>query len=142
MKKSILLVSVVVAVMMTGCGLKNGEIKESYKPVSIDNAQESDQAYIKAAGKLLIWSVDGVRKVNFVKLSIGIGIDSIKIKEGYHTLRGTLGVDINIGKVFYKKGHEYLIDYAYGDRKYGRQEIHYWVMDLTDNKVVYGKEFK
>ncbi len=108
-----------------------------YSPVYIDKAPDSELAYIKSADHLIIVTVDGERKVNFVKVMAGSGIDSIKIKEGNHTILGSLGVDINIGKVFYKKGHEYFIDYA----KEG-QRIHYWVKDLTEDKVVYGKEFK
>ncbi len=149
--KKMLFTMMISTLFLSGCGtLKggalgitdNGEVKSHYSPVYIDKAPDSELAYIKSANNLIIVTVDGERKVNFIKVMAGKGIDSIKIKEGYHTIICYLGVDINIGKVFYKKGHEYFIDYSKGDTSYGRQKIHYWVKDLTENKIVYGKEWK
>lgn len=108
----------------------------------IDKLPESELALIKTTEPLIIVIVDNERKVNFAKVTIGIGIKSMKIKEGNHTIMAYNGVDINIGKVFYKKGHEYLIDYKIGDTNYGKTKIHYWVKDITDNKIVYGEEIK
>lgn len=147
-KMSLSLLFLIIILNISGCSLKGGflgvtnvgEPRESYEPVYIDKAPESELAYIKTAGGIIIVSVDGDRKVNFAKVMVGIGIDSIKIKEGEHTIDGFIGADVRIGTVYYKKGHEYLIDYAKGSSSYGRQTVHYWVKDLTNNKIVYGKE--
>jgi hypothetical protein len=114
-----------------------GEEKKAYNPMYIDFLDDSELAFIKSADNLIIFSVNNERKVSPFKVTMGKGLDSIKIREGNHRISAWLGVDINIGKVFYKAGHTYFIDYA----KKG-DYVHYWVKDLTDNKIVYGKEIK
>ena len=126
---------------LTGCGVSyyEGQLKSSYNPTSMNGASKDKGALIKVADGLIIWKVDGERKVNFVKVMFGKGLDSIIVKEGKHTLSCSRGIDVNIGTINYKSGHEYFIDYIEvkdGDRR----SIHYWVKDITDNKIVYGKE--
>lgn len=150
MKKTVFGISILVgSILFTGCASKgsgllgvqdNGIVKEQYSPMYIDKLQESELAYVKSAENLIIVSVDGTRISPFYEVMLGQGADSIKIKEGSHTLMGFLGVDINIRKVFLQAGHEYFIDYTKKPGNYGRTKIHYWIKDLTDDKVVYGKE--
>lgn len=144
MKQKLFTLIMASSLFLSGCGMfkggllgvkDNGEVKSEYSPVYIDKAPDSELAYIKSADNLIIVTVNGERKVNFAKVALGQGIDSIKIKEGYHIIMLHLGMDIHIGKTFYKKGHEYFIDYAKKNRK-----VYYWVKDITENKVVYGKE--
>jgi len=146
MKRLIYILSIIfIGLNFNGCVYKmaydsmNSEYDKVYY---IDKLKESELALIKTTEPLIIVTVDNKRKVNFAKVTIGIGIKAMKIKEGIHTIMGYKGVDINIGKVFYKKGHEYLIDYKIGDTSYGRTKIHYWVKDITTNEIVYGKEIK
>lgn len=123
-------------------GVKNnGIVKKLYNPLYIDKDEDSKLAYIKAAENLIIVTVNGDRKTPFYKVMIGQGIDSIKIKEGTHTIKGWLGIDINIGSTYYKAGHDYFIDYKRESVSRGTK-ISYWIKDLTDNKIVYGKEVK
>jgi len=143
--KKYLYVFAVSLLFISGCasnssgllGVKDdGELKEQYEPpLAIDDAPISEQALIKAADNLIIVKVDGERYSNFAKVMIGQGVTSVRVREGEHTIMGSLGVDLNIGRVYYKKGHEYFIDYAKRHPK-----IHYWVEDLTENKIVYGKK--
>jgi len=125
-------------VLLSGCASHNtGEPRQSYSPLYLDKTTpEEELAFIKAADKVILISVDGVRKVNFAKVMFGKGLNSIKIKEGFHTLLGSFQErGLRIGKTFYKANHEYFIDYAVSDGY-----IHYWVKDLTENKIIYGKE--
>lgn len=142
MKKiSIGIMTLFIMLSLTGCGASyyEGQPKPLYNPTSIDGASENKGALIKVANGLIIWKVDGERKVNFVKAMFGKGLDSIIVKEGIHTLSCSKGMDVNIGAIKYKSGHEYFIDYL--EVKDGsRRSIHYWVIDITDNKIVYGKE--
>jgi hypothetical protein len=117
--------------------ITTGELKDSYSPVAINNADVNNSATIKVADGIIIWKVDGERQVNFLKVMFGNGFDSIIVTEGKHSFSGSFkGKDINVGQVYYKSGNEYLLDYVVkGDR------IHYWIKDLTTNEVVYGKEF-
>ena len=135
---------ILVTLMFSGCAsqsISQGGLKESYKPVAINNVEETDAALIKAASGLSIWKVDGERQVNGFKLLVKGGYDSILLSEGFHTISGSMGRDVNIGKTYYKKGHEYLIDYLkVMNGQSGK--IYYWVKDMTEGKVVYGKEKK
>ena len=128
--------------LFSGCASQSfseGGLKESYKPVAINNVDKSDAALIKAATGLSIWKIDGERQVNGFKVLFKGGYDSVLLSEGFHTISGTMGRDVNIGRTYYKKGHEYLIDYL--KVMNGRSgKIYYWVKDMTDGKVVYGKE--
>lgn len=135
---------IVSMLLLSGCapmkggfsgGKDDGELKASYKPLAIDDGPVSELAVIKAADNLIIVTVDGKRYSNFVKVMVGKGVAAVIVKEGRHTILGFLGVDLNIGSVFYKKGHEYFIDYARRSPK-----VHYWVEDLTTGEIVYGKK--
>lgn len=147
--KSFIFITIMLIVLngFTGCAMKGGvlgvkdlgEVKDKYTPIYINKLPEPELAYIKSANNLLIVTVDGDRKVPFYEVMVGKGIDSIKIKEGNHSIGGWLGVDINIGTVYYKAGHEYFIDYA-KKPGYRGTDIHYWIKDITENKIVYGKE--
>ena len=139
MKKIVyLVVAFAIALGFSGCGTKyyEGELRSSYMPEVINNASKDKSALIKVASGMTIWKVDRERKVNFLKMLFSGGLDSIIVEEGKHTISCSRKRDINIGSVMYKAGHEYLIDYT----EVGGKKIYYWVKDLTDNIVVYGKE--
>jgi len=96
-----------------------------------------EEAVINTSNGLSIWEVDGDRKVSAIKImAAGTGLNSFLFSEGTHTIGGLVNKrQIRIGSVNYKAKHEYLIDYLIEDRK-----IYYWVKDLTDDVVVYGRE--
>jgi hypothetical protein len=96
-----------------------------------------EEVFIKTAKGLSFWRVDNDRKASAMKvLASGKGINNVVLMAGNHTLGGLVsGQQINIGTVDYKAKHEYLVDYLIEDKM-----IYYWVKDLTDNVVVYGKE--
>jgi hypothetical protein len=133
---------------VAGCSLSGGlldvkyfgEYKSTYSPLYINQLEESKLAYVKSANHLIIVAVDGTKVTPFYEVTVGQGIDSIKIEEGYHAIKGFLGVDIKIGRVYLKAQHEYFIDYIRKPGDYGRTKIYYWVKDLTDNKIVYREE--
>jgi hypothetical protein len=134
-----LTITIMFIVIFTGCFGKNyiyGQFKSNYNTVNLYGGSKEKGALIKVADDLIIWEVDGIRKVNVFKLMFGKGIDSLILKEGKHTLGlSFFGTDINIGEVYYKPGHEYFINYLVVKSK-----IYYWIEDLKNNKVVYGKK--
>lgn len=132
-------VLVAFSIMMSGCSSKQlGEPKANYEPKYINKLSEDNLAYIKVAKELGIWRVDRNREANFINVMLSGGLDSIKVKEGKHTLSLSFkGKDIHIGQVYYKKGHEYFVDYVFEGKR-----IYYWVKDINTNDVVYGKEIK
>ena len=135
----IMILSIILGLSGCGASYYEGQLKSSYNPISMNGASKDKGAIIKVADGLIIWKVDEERKVSFVKVMFGKGLDSIVVNEGKHTLSCSRGMDINIGSINYKSGHEYFIDYLEivdGRRK----SIHYWVKDLTDNKIIFGKE--
>lgn len=139
-----ILVGLVVMFSFSGCSSKSymeAEMRSEYKPVNVDNKPIEDSALIKVADGMIIWAVDGDRKVNFAKVMFGSGLDSIYVSEGEHFISCSRKYDVNIGKTFYKAGHEYFIDYL-EEKSSDRIKIYYWIKDLTDNKVVFGKELK
>ncbi|WP_324172728.1 hypothetical protein [Sulfurimonas sp.] len=119
----------------TGCSSREPKL------VNIGKAPKEESSIIKTAGSLRIRQVDGKRVISlFNKLIVGAGHRSIMVKEGQHTIfcaynNGGALANVNVGKVNYLAGHEYIIDYQIEGRK-----IRYWVKDLTDNKIVLGKE--
>lgn len=139
--KNVLIV-IILSVMPAGCAsisYSAGVEREEYDPVIVGDATAENSALVKAVGGLYIFKVDRERIANFAKVAMGLGPDSVRVREGTHTMSCTYGRDLHIGAVNYKAGHEYLIDFA--SRKDGnRVKIYYWVKDLTDNEVVYGKE--
>jgi len=139
MKKISIMLLVLLSIVISGCGSKVlGEPKSAYKPVYIDKVHESELAFVKASSKLGFWSVDGKRIVNATRLLFGNGADSVKVKEGKHSFRLQYKkTTISLGSAYYKKGHEYLVDYVEYDKK-----IHYWVKDLNTNEIIVGKEIK
>lgn len=142
MKNTRLSVILLVLSILSGCASQSfieGELQSKYKPVAIDGALENESAIIKVASGLSLWKVDGVRQVNGFKLLFKGGYDSILLKEGFHRISVSMGRDIHIGKTYYQKGHEYLIDYL-KVMNGNSGKIHYWVKDITDGKIVYGKE--
>ena len=129
-------------VIVSGCTSYNaGEVRSSYKPLIIDVDTTSENIVtIKTADGLDIWKVDNKRKVNFIKMMFSGGLDSIVISEGRHSLvASSNGVDLRISSFNYIGGHEYFIDYV--SAKSGESiRVIYWVKDLTEEKVVLGKE--
>jgi hypothetical protein len=141
-KKQIILA--IALISLSACASKSyleGDVRSSYSPEHIGNVDASRAATIKAAEGLVIWKVDGERKVNAFKLMVGQGLDSILVSEGFHTLSASRGMDLNIGRTNFEAGHEYLIDYI-EEKEGDRRRVYYWVVDLADNKVVAGQERK
>jgi hypothetical protein len=133
-----------ISLFLIGCSSKSyleGDVRETYDPVLINGAQKETAALIKTSAGISIWKIDGKREVSAFNVLLSGGYDSILLNEGYHTISCTRGGDINIGKTYYKSGHEYLIDYM-EEKDGNRRRVYYWVTDLTDNKVVYGEEKK
>ncbi|WP_415398300.1 hypothetical protein [Sulfurimonas sp. CS5] len=132
--------------LFTGCSTTYYEAKpkDTYTPTKINVTEKyskNDVALIKVADGISIWEVDGERKVNAFKMILGLsGLDSILIPEGDHRFacrkKYRSGYNIRINNTFFKGGHEYLVDYLQVDDK----KIYYWVEDLTDGKIVYGKK--
>ena len=134
----------IISILMVGCSSKSyleGDIRETYEPVSINGAQEGNSAFVKTAAGISIWKVDGEREVAAFKVLVSGGLNSIFLNEGYHTISCTRRGDIHIGKTYYKKDHEYLIDYL-EEKDGSRRRVYYWVKDLTEDRVVYGEEKK
>ncbi len=115
--------------------------RTEYFPFAVKNVEKGKAAFIKAADGVSIFKVDGERVANMFEAMAGKH-DSVLVAEGSHTLVCSLrsnGRDMYIGKAFYKANHEYLVDFA--SENDGRTTTtHYWVKDLTDNKVIFGKE--
>ena len=135
---------VVVSFLLVGCSSKSyfeGNPRAGYEPVPIDGAKKETAALVKAADGIGIWKVDGKREASFIKVMASGGYDSILLNEGYHTITCHRRGDLAIGRTFYKKGHEYLIDYL-EERDGNRRRVYYWVKDLTEDEVVYGSEKK
>ena len=142
MKNIKILLITCMLLIVSGCTSYNaGELRSSYTPLAI-NVDESNEktVTIKAADGLDIWKVDNKRQVNFIKLMFLGGLDSVLLPEGKHSLMATsITGDLRIPSYYYVGGHEYLIDYVSKDSG-DRKKIVYWVKDLTDDKVVLGKE--
>ncbi len=135
---------VFISFLVTGCSSKSyfeGDIRDAYEPTSINGAQKGTSALVKTAAGISIWKVDGKREVSAFNVLVSGGLDSILLTEGYHTIGCTRRGDINIGKTYYKKEHEYLIDYL-EEKDGSRRRVYYWVKDLTEDRVVYGEEKK
>lgn len=98
-----------------------------------------NEAVVNTSEGMSIWEVDGDRRVSAIRImSTGVGLNSVLFSEGTHTIGGMVKKrQLKIGAVDYKAKHEYLIDYIIED-----ETIYYWVKDLTDNVVVYGKDRK
>lgn len=129
-------------VIVSGCtSYSAGELRDSYSPFVVYGQESNDKvATVKAASGLTIWSIDHVRKVSAVKKYFGGGLDSVLLPEGKHTLKAAKsGVNLNISTFYYVSGHEYFIDYVY-KKSGGSKRVYYWVKDLTEDKVVLGKE--
>lgn len=127
-------------IMVIGCASNSiSQMRESYTYTSIEGADKENGAIIKCGQGTYIWAVDGNRKVSALQLLLSgnEGLDSIIIKDGYHSISAAVrSGGFEIGTVKYESGHEYFIGtYANGNK------LHYWVEDLTTQKVVYGKKF-
>ena len=138
--KKIFIVSITIFLMLNliSCSskiYKEGQIKSSYNSVMIGNAHSSNDPFIMVANGLFIRKIDN-NVVSTVKdLMSKNAVDAVVVKSGIHSITAHNQIDIDIGNVNYKKGHEYLVDYLQVN---GR--VYFWVKDLTVNKVVYGKE--
>ncbi|TXR52101.1 hypothetical protein [Reinekea thalattae] len=143
MNKIKLFAVIVFAIFIVGCSSTSyhaGELKDSYTPTAIDVADDNNVAIVKVADGLTIWKVDGDRKVGIFKMLFRKGLDSLLLSEGDHYLTGSIkGKDLRIKQASYVGGHEYFIDYltvTVGDR----MTVYYWIKDLTDDKVILGRE--
>ena len=117
------------------------EPRAEYYPYAVENVKPETAATIKTAEGVSIFKVDNDRVASFFEAMAGKH-DSVLVAEGEHSLvcsRRSTGRDMVIGKVFYKANHEYLIDFI-EESNGNRTKTYYWVKDLTDNKVVGGKE--
>lgn len=116
-----------------------GEMRGSYTPVAIGTTAKNNHATIKTASGISIWQLNGKRLVNPIAVMITGGHKAITVPEGYHSLSCHRGRDLFIKKTHYKAGHEYFIDYL--EVKSGSSRtFYYWVKDLTENKIITGKE--
>jgi len=142
------LISIAIVVGFSACSAtyNTGVAKTSYTPKAIDNAKLENGALIKVADGLYINKVDNKSTVFFLASSFSTmlgfdSLDSVIVTEGKHSIQfqrdGKTGYrNLFIGSMHYKKGHEYFINYT----EFDSRQIYYWMEDLTDNKVVYGKK--
>ncbi len=146
MKKMFLKLGLLVSVLaMVGCSKSytyfEADVRSEYYPFAVENVKEDKAATIKTVNGVSIFKVDDNRIANLFEAMAGKH-DSILVAEGSHTLVGSkrsTGRDMYIGKAFYQANHEYLIDYI--EEREGRTiTTHYWVKDITENKIVFGKE--
>jgi len=159
MRKIVYWLTIILALLsITGCGATyvSGNIKESYSPEYININKGEDNALIKVAEDLYIWKVDDKELVGSAKRAFliaaqaALGVlmidisapDSLVVKEGKHTIfimKKGRGYHLSIQNMPFEKEHEYLINFI--ERKNGESfRIYYWMEDLTENKVVYGKK--
>jgi len=132
----------ILAIGLVGCGSKieQGSAKDSYNPKVMSTGSMEKSAVVKVADSLYLWQVDGKKLVGRFKMNMfgGSGPDSVRVNEGVHSIyfkKKKIENNFYIKNVSLQGKHEYLINYII---KSGM--IHYWVEDLTDNKVVYGKK--
>ncbi len=143
---SITVMILLIILSFTGCSSKfiNGEMKSSYTPLKVGKNIETQSAIIKVADGLLVWKVDGEETTSKFQLFLPYIISnrtySVIVDEGNHSISIKYYANNSMAtmyfkEIMYKSNHEYFIDYIIYD-----SIINYWIKDLTDNKIVYGKE--
>jgi hypothetical protein len=132
---------------LTGCGsYRNGQLIPSYKPTNLTTKADKG-ALIKVAQDFTIYKVDDNRIVSILNSlnPFGKTIYAINVDEGKHTIwldlylkgKGYENKSTSMHDVYFKNNHEYLIGYAILNMR-----VLYWIKDITDDKVVYGREIK
>jgi hypothetical protein len=141
------LIALFIILNLTGCGsYKNGQLIPSYKPTNLTTKVDKG-ALIKVAQRFTIYKVDTTTLVNAFSLmsSFGKTVYAINVDEGKHTIwlklflksKGYENTTTSMHNIYFKNNHEYLINYAITNMR-----ISYWIKDITDDKVIYGREIK
>jgi hypothetical protein len=141
------LIALFIILNLTGCGsYRNGQLIPSYKPTNLTTKADKG-ALIKVAQDFTIYKVDDNRIVSILNSlnPFGKTIYAINVDEGKHTIwldlylkgKGYENKSTSMHDVYFKNNHEYLIAYAILNMR-----VLYWIKDITDDKVVYGREIK
>lgn len=145
MRKVIVGVMLLGMVGISGCSsvsFTKGEILDEYMPEDIGVVNEKNAAVVKVTSGLFIWKVDKDEIVSKFDRNFRFGKRpyAVRVVEGKHDiyLMGS-GGNMLIKGLSTVAGHEYLIENLTKMERYGGK-IYYWVRDLTDGTIVYGKE--
>ena len=136
MKKISILIAIFSISLLSGCATKytTSNVLDNYTPYNMaPNIQET--AILKAVKGTKFWAVDGNRIASIIDVMLGNAHDSIVLPTGPHTISASKGIDLDIGTVNYKAGHEYLLATFQAGKR-----IHFWIEDKTTNETIWGKK--
>jgi hypothetical protein len=130
---------------ITGCSsvsFTKGEILDEYVPMDIGVVSDKDAAIVKVTSGLFIWKVDKQEIVGKFRRNLHLGSKpyAVRVVEGKHDIYlMSDGSNILVKGLSTVAGHEYLIESLIKMERYS-SKIYYWVRDLNDGTIVYGKE--
>lgn len=145
MRQAIVWLMILIMATIAGCSSVNftkGEILDEYMPEDIGVVGDKNAAIVKVTSGLFIWKVDKQEIVSKFDRNFRFGKRpyAVRVVEGKHDIYLMGGGGNMLIKGFAAvAGHEYLIENLSKMERYSGK-IYYWVRDLTNGTIVYGKE--